>query len=69
VTAGKPGQSAPGSVCDAGADVIDLLPTAVALAGGTEPATPVIDGRDISPLLPGQAMESPREAHSYLLFR
>ncbi|MCX6874299.1 MAG: sulfatase [Verrucomicrobia bacterium] len=60
-----PGNIAPGSVCDAVAGTIDLLPTAVALAGGTVPAAPVIDGRDISPLLLGKATTSPREAHYY----
>ncbi len=60
-----PGRIAPGSVCDAVAGTIDLLPTAVALAGGTVPAEPVIDGRDLSPLLFGKSRESPREAHYY----
>ncbi|MEI6606467.1 MAG: sulfatase [Verrucomicrobiota bacterium] len=60
-----PGKIAPGSVCDAVAGTIDLLPTAVALAGGTLPATPVIDGRDISPLLLGKTPLSPREAHYF----
>jgi arylsulfatase A-like enzyme len=60
-----PGRIAPGSACDAIAGTIDLLPTAVALAGGTVPAAPVIDGRDISPLLFGKTTESPREAHYY----
>ena len=60
-----PGKIAPGSVCDAVAGTIDLLPTAVSLAGGTVPATPVIDGRDISPLLLGKSTTSPREAHYY----
>ncbi|MEI8042833.1 MAG: sulfatase [Verrucomicrobiota bacterium] len=60
-----PGKIAPGSVCDAVAGTIDLLPTCVALAGGTVPASPVIDGRDISPLLFGQTTHSPREAHYY----
>ncbi len=60
-----PGQIAPGSVCDAVAGTIDLLPTAVALAGGTVPAEPVIDGRDLSPLLFGKTRESQREAHYY----
>jgi arylsulfatase A-like enzyme len=60
-----PGRIAPGSVCDAVAGTIDLLPTAFALAGGRVPATPVIDGRDISPLLLGKTAESPREAHYY----
>ncbi|MCE9608768.1 MAG: sulfatase [Chthoniobacter sp.] len=60
-----PGKIAPGSVCDAVAGTIDLLPTAVAVAGGTVPAEPVIDGRNILPLLLGTAKESPREAHYY----
>ena len=60
-----PGRIAPGSVCGAVAGTIDLLPTAVALAGGTVPAQPVIDGRDISPLLFGKTKESQREAHYY----
>ncbi|MEI7898854.1 MAG: sulfatase [bacterium] len=60
-----PGKIAPGSVCDAVAGTIDLLPTAVALAGGTVPAEPVIDGRDLSPLLFGKSTQSPREAHYY----
>jgi arylsulfatase A-like enzyme len=60
-----PGKIAPGSVCDAVAGTIDLLPTCVKLAGGTVPEEPVIDGRDISPLLFGQTKESQREAHYY----
>ena len=60
-----PGKIAPGSACDAVAGTIDLLPTCVALAGGTLPAEPVIDGRDISPLLFGTATQSPRETHYY----
>lgn len=62
-----PGRIAPGSVCDAVAGTIDLLPTAVALAGGSLPAQPVIDGRDISPLLLGRTSPSPRTAHFYFL--
>ncbi|MSR65840.1 MAG: arylsulfatase [Pedosphaera sp.] len=60
-----PGKIAPGSVCDAVAGTIDLLPTFVALAGGTVPASPVIDGCDISPLLFGKTKQSQREAHYY----
>jgi hypothetical protein len=60
-----PGNVAPGSVCDAVAGTIDLLPTCVTLAGGKVPAEPVIDGRDLSALLLGQAKQSPREAHYY----
>ena len=60
-----PGSIAPGSVCAAVTGTIDLLPTAVTLAGGTVPTDPVIDGRDISPLLLGKTTRSPREAHYY----
>lgn len=60
-----PGRVPPGSTCDAMTGTIDLLPTFVKLAGGTTPAEPVIDGRDMSPLLLGTACEPPREAHYY----
>lgn len=60
-----PGHVPAGSVNDAVAGTIDLLPTFVALAGGTVPATPVIDGRDITPILLGRSKESAREAHYY----
>ncbi len=60
-----PGRVPAGSVNDAVAATIDLLPTFVALAGGVVPATPVIDGRDITPILLGQSKESAREAHYY----
>lgn len=60
-----PGKIKSGSVVDAVAGTIDLLPTAVTLAGGEVPELPVIDGRDISPLLFGKSTVSPREAHYY----
>lgn len=60
-----PGRIQPGTVCDAVAGTIDVLPTFVALAGGTVPPEPVIDGRDIAPLLFGTSRTSPREAHYY----
>jgi arylsulfatase A-like enzyme len=60
-----PGKIAAGSVSDTVAGTIDLLPTAVAVAGGTLPAEPKIDGRDISPLLLGKTTEAAREAHFY----
>lgn len=60
-----PGKIEAGSTCDAVAGTIDLMPTAVALAGGTVPSEPIIDGRDISPLLFGKSTTSPREAHYY----
>jgi hypothetical protein len=61
-----PGKIAPASRCDAVAGTIDLLPTAVAIAGGETPAgQSVIDGRDLTPLLMGQTDKSPRDAHFY----
>jgi arylsulfatase A len=60
-----PGKIPADSVCDTVAATIDLLPTAVAIAGGVLPQQPVIDGRDISPLLFGESTQSPREAHYY----
>ena len=60
-----PGKIPAGSVCDAVAGTIDLLPTLVTLSGGKGPEEPVIDGRDISPLLLGKSTTSPREAHYY----
>jgi arylsulfatase A len=60
-----PGKITSGSALDAVAGTIDLLPTAVTLAGGQVPANLVIDGRDISPLLLGDSKQSPREAHYY----
>lgn len=60
-----PGKIAAGSVCDSITGTIDLLPTIVGLSGGTVPAEPVIDGRDIAPLLLGQTKEAGREAHFY----
>jgi arylsulfatase A-like enzyme len=60
-----PGKIPPNSTTDAVAGTIDLLPTAVALAGGTLPEQPVIDGRDISALLFGKTKDSPRGTHYY----
>ncbi len=60
-----PSKIAPGSVCDAVAGTIDVLPTCLKIAGAEVPAPPVIDGRDLSPLLFGQSKDSPREAHYY----
>ena len=60
-----PGKIAAGTTSDAVAGTIDLLPTAIAIAGGPVPAQPVLDGRDISPLLFGKTAQSPREAHYY----
>lgn len=60
-----PGKISPNSTLDSITGTIDLLPTAVALAGGTLPAQPVIDGRDISPLLLGRTQTSARDIHYY----
>jgi len=60
-----PGKIVPGTTVDAVAGTIDLLPTAVAVAGGSLPNEPVIDGRDISPLLLGRTKDSPRGVHYY----
>ncbi len=60
-----PGKIAPGSVCDTVAGTIDVLPTCVSLAGGKVTVEPVIDGRDISPLLYGKTNAAQREAHYY----
>ena len=60
-----PGHIAAGSVCDTLAGTIDLLPTFVTLAGGSVPAEPVLDGRDISGLLRGVTTAASRDAHYY----
>ena len=60
-----PGKIAPGTIMDAVSGTIDLLPTAVAVAGGTLPTEPVIDGRDLSPILLGKTKDSPRGMHYY----
>ncbi|WP_338030244.1 sulfatase/phosphatase domain-containing protein [Fimbriiglobus ruber] len=60
-----PGKIAAKSQSDVVAGTIDLLPTFVTIAGGRVPADPVIDGRDLSPVLFGTGTESPREAHYY----
>ena len=60
-----PGKIAPGSVCDAVAGTIDVLPTCLKVAGAEVPPEPVLDGRDLCPLLFGRSNESQREAHYY----
>ncbi len=60
-----PGRIAPGTSSDVVAGTIDLLPTAVKLAGGRVPSEPAIDGRDLSKVLLEQSSRSPREAHYY----
>jgi len=48
-----PGVARPGSLVEGAASVVDLMPTLVAAAGGKAP--PGIDGRDLAPLLRGEA--------------
>jgi arylsulfatase A-like enzyme len=62
-----PGRIPSNAVCDAVAGTIDVLPTAVALAGAQLPQEPTVDGRDLTPLLLGRSNESPREAHYFFL--
>ena len=58
-----PGRVPAGTTCDEFAATIDLLPTIAALAGTGRPAL-AIDGKDIAPLLRGDAdARSPHEAH------
>jgi len=60
-----PGKIQASSTCDTMAGTIDLLPTLVSLAGGKVSPSPIIDGKDISPILLGKTKDSPREAHYY----
>ena len=55
--------SRPGRECAEPAMTIDLLPTVAKLAGATLPSDRIIDGKDIWPLLAGEAgAKSPHEA-------
>ena len=60
-----PGKIPSGSTCDAVSANFDFLPTCVELAGGKIPTDRKIDGKNISPLLFGQAKNSPHDAHFY----
>ena len=44
---------------------MDLLPTAAAISGGKGPKTPLIDGKNIWPILSGKSKSHPREAFFY----
>lgn len=60
-----PGRVPAGKTCDEIASTIDLLPTVAKLAGGELPKA-TIDGKDIRPLLFGEAgAKSPHEAFFY----
>jgi arylsulfatase A-like enzyme len=60
-----PGTIPAGTVCDAAAMTIDLLPTIAGLVGGTQPER-TIDGEDIRPLLTGD--ETAASPHKALVF-
>jgi arylsulfatase A-like enzyme len=61
-----PGQIPPGQVSNEVVTSMDFLPTLVQLAGGQVPAEPKIDGKDVTPLLTGQAgATSPCDAFYY----
>ncbi|MCK4959451.1 MAG: sulfatase, partial [Planctomycetes bacterium] len=63
-----PGTIPNGTSCDELASTIDIMPTFANLAGGDAPKDRIIDGRDIYPLMTGQAgAKSPHEAF-YLYF-
>jgi arylsulfatase A len=60
-----PGHVPAGTVSDAMAGNIDVLPTFVKLAGGKVPDDRKIDGADLTRVLLGQTKDPPREAHYY----
>ena len=61
-----PGKIPAGTTCDEIAATIDVLPTFAKLAGAKVPDDRVIDGRDIWPLLSGQAgATSPHDAYFF----
>jgi arylsulfatase A-like enzyme len=62
----RPGTIPPGSVIDAPVSTLDLLPTALALAGATPPSDRGLDGRSLLPLLRG---ESGAAGHDRLVWR
>ena len=61
-----PGKVLAGSVCKEIATIMDVLPTLAKLAGTNAPTDRVIDGKDILPLITGQAgAKTPHEAFFY----
>ncbi len=61
-----PGKVPAGKTCKELATIMDLLPTFAGLAGGKPPSGRIIDGKDIWPLLEGQAdAKSPHSAFYY----
>jgi arylsulfatase A len=62
-----PGKIKPGTVSDEVTATLDLLPTFARLAGGAAPADRPIDGKDIGPLLFGEAgAKSPHDMYILL---
>jgi arylsulfatase A len=62
-----PGKIPAGTATDEVTGMIDILPTLVKLGGGTVPADRKIDGRDIWPLLAGDAgAKSPHDVFYYI---
>ena len=57
-----PGRISAGSVCKQPSMNIDLFPTCLAIVGADAPSDRIIDGKDISGLLTGEADASPHEA-------
>jgi len=53
-----PGKVAPGTVCDAMVEYVDVLPTYIEAAGGTPDA--VLDGKSLLPVLTGNTTEHKR---------
>jgi arylsulfatase A len=61
-----PGKVPAGSVCKELATIMDVMPTLAKLAGTNAPTDRVIDGKDIWPLISGQAgAKTPHEAFFY----
>lgn len=60
-----PGRIPAGTVRDTILSEMDMLPTAVYLAGGQVPTDHKIDGKNIWPVLSGSTQESPHEAIYY----
>jgi arylsulfatase A-like enzyme len=61
-----PGKIPAGTVCSEPASALDLLPTIARLSGAPVPSDRVIDGKDIWPLIVGEAgAKSPHENYYY----
>jgi arylsulfatase A len=61
-----PGKVPAGTVCKELATIMDVLPTMAKLAGTNAPTDRVIDGKDVWPLISGQAgAKTPHEAFFY----